>query len=412
MADEILERYANASHPELYEQLMAGDPEQVEGLAAHWHTAHDTVSGLAGALRRDLDQLMPNWHGTAGHEFQRRVGAVVTFAETLAGELDDIRSGLTTMAAALREAQREAESPEQTDDHDRLLGGVGNGALSGSRFGVPGVIAGGVIGGITGYNQDEKEKEAARQRTIQLVVELAAEYRITEQSKLVPDLIGPPEGLPTGSPDTRVAPVAGPRVTAPTQVSELDASGTGPDLARTSPTQTGDGPGTASKSDLEKASTGSLGTGLLGAGGGAPLGAAGTGAASGLAAGAGGAGGAAAAAAAGGAGGAAVAGGGALGTKPSGLSGAAAGRASGPAGGTPDRAATGARRGVTEVTRADRRAATPGSRRDGQDEPREYTTWLTEDEMVWGDDDLAPPSVLGCVPPAPPAPPQRRTQAD
>ncbi|MFF5231795.1 hypothetical protein [Dactylosporangium sp. NPDC000521] len=38
---------------------------------------------------------------------------------------------------------------------------------------------------------------------------------------------------------------------------------------------------------------------------------------------------------------------------------------------------------------------------DGEDT---YDTWLTEDDMVWSDDENAPPSVLGgSVMPAPPA---------
>lgn len=418
MADEILQRYANASHQELYEQLMAGNPEQIEGLAAQWRSAHDTVAGLGDTLRRDLEQLVPVWDSAAGREYQRRVEAVITFAEMLADEFDDIRSGLTTMAEELREAQREAESPEATDDHDKLIAGAGAGALAGARFGVAGAVAGGVIGAFEGFRQDEAEKEAARQRMIQLVVQLSAEYRMTEQTNLTMELIGPPEELPIGSPNDRVTPTAVAPVVAPTPVPELkpsDPDGPGRHVVPPSPASPPPEPGTVPPTPgtidgmpptVEEPH---VGTGLLGAGGGPLLGAAGSSAAGAGLSGLTGAGGLGAAG-----GGIGPALGGITGTHLASPSGTPAGRGLGGVGDTAaDRTgATGARRDAASLsTRNDQRAATRGGQPGVEDEPDEYLTWLTEDEMVWGDEAAAPPSVLGTPPPAPPQQRQQRPEA-
>lgn len=417
MADEILQRYANASHQELYEQLMAGDPEQIEGLAAQWRSAHDTVAGLGDTLRRDLAQLLPVWDSAAGREYQRRIEAVITFAEMLAGEFGDIRSGLTTMAEALREAQREAESPEATDDHDKLIAGAGAGALAGVRFGgVPGAVVGGVIGAFEGFKQDEAEKEAARQRMIQLVVQLSAEYRMTEQTNLTMELTGPPEELPIGSPDDRVTPTAVAPVVAPTPVPELKPSDPdGPGLHVVPPSPVSPPPESGTVSSAPGMIDGTppavdepqVGTGLLGAGSGPLLGAAGTSTAGAGLSGLTGAGGLGAA----GGGISPVPGGGSAGAHVAGLSGAPAGRGlSGVGDAAGDRAgATGARRDTASLSsRNDQRAATRGAQPGAEEEPDEYLTWLTEDEMVWSDEADAPPSVLGT---APPAPPQQRPEA-
>lgn len=416
MADEILQRYENASHQELYEQLMAGDPEQIEGLAALWRTVHDTAAGLADTLRRDLAQLVPVWDSAAGREYERRVAAVVTFTETLAGEFDDLRSGLTTMAEALRDAQREAESPEETDDHDKLISSAGAGALAGARFGVPGVVVGGVIGGITGYNQDEQEKEAARQRMIQLVVQLSAEYRMTEQTNLTMELTGPPEELPIGSPDDRVTPIVSPPVVAPTPVPELNPSepdGPGPHVVPPPPASPAPdsgtvppAPGAPDAEVPEGVGEPPSGTGLLGAGGGALLGAGGSTVGAGGLSGLSGAGGLGAAAA----GGPALGGG--TGAGLAGLNGTAAGRGLGVGDSVHDRAGAGARRDAASLSRSDQRAAARGAGPGAEGETDEYLTWLTEDEMVWGDDAEAPPSVLGTAPPPPPPSQRKRPEGE
>lgn len=409
MPDEILARYENTSHEELYQQLMAGDPEQIDGLAAHWRSIHDTVSGLASALRRDLTALLPSWEGAAGQEYQRRVASVVTFAETLAAEFDEIRSGLTTMAEGLREAQRDAESPEETDDHDGLLGGAGAGALAGSRFGVGGAVVGGVIGGITGYNQDEQEKEAARTRTVQLVAQLAAEYRMTEQTNLSMELVGEPEELPVGSPEARVAPRAVPPVTTPTPVADLDGHPVDRPPAQVTPSPVDVGPDAGNgPHDLDGSDPDGSGTQLLGVGDGPLTGAGGTAGSGGLGALAAGGG------TAGGGLGAGFAGGG-VGARPvgTGLSGTSSGGRAGGLGGAGDvgrdRAATGTQRGGSTSTRSDQRAATRGAGPGAEGETDEYLTWLTEDEMVWGEEDDAPPSVLGATPAPTATPPAAPT---
>ncbi|MEE3919422.1 hypothetical protein V2I01_17145 [Micromonospora sp. BRA006-A] len=77
-----------------------------------------------------------------------------------------IRQGLDMMSSELRAAQSKAESPEKTDDNDKLLSGAGKGFLIG---GAPGAV----IGGIVGHQQDKAEQEKAHQRMVQVVAKLS-----------------------------------------------------------------------------------------------------------------------------------------------------------------------------------------------------------------------------------------------
>jgi len=413
MPDEILERYQNLSHQELYDMLLAGTPSQVDELVTSWSSMRDTAQALADTLRADLERLNGSWDSAAGREYQYRVGLIATYAETLSREFDSIQSGLSSMSSALAAAQREAESPEETDDMDQTVSGAARGAAYGSVLGPIGTLGGGIIGGVMGHNQDEAEREAARQRMVALVAGLAAQYAVTDASTWPATVPPPPTDLPTGDPTTTVVPTATPTTTDVSQAPTIGVSTR--DGTTTDPTVTvHSGPSVnpdAASPTLDEATAEPAATELLGAGGGTLTGA--TSATGGLtlgagagAAGAPGLGGAGAAAAGLGAGAAAAGG---LG-RGSSLTGASSGHLLGqPGDGRAGGQGAGPRSATVSTTSnagASRRAA-PGTAVPGDDdEPNEHLTWLTEDEMVWGGDEATPPPVLGQSPAADAAPDQ------
>ena len=63
---EYTGRYAGMSHRALYEAVRAGDPAQVDGLAAQWRSIGETTRRLADELTRDLGALARGWQGAAG----------------------------------------------------------------------------------------------------------------------------------------------------------------------------------------------------------------------------------------------------------------------------------------------------------------------------------------------------------
>ncbi|GLY22023.1 WXG100 family type VII secretion target [Micromonospora sp. NBRC 101691] len=234
MSDEYVQRYQPVSHEQLYQGVQAGDAEQIDTLAAAWSSMKDTVDGLGRALREDLDALDRTWTGDAGDEFQRRVGLVVQYSTSLAGGMSSVHEGLSLMSGPLRTAQREAESPDETDDHDKTISGAAKGALLGP--------VGAVIGGIAGHQQDQEEKEKAHRRMVKVVAELAASYDLSTFDRWSPPA-PPPVDTPGGVSETSNTPRGGPGATTPAR-----APGTG------SPGHTGtsraDGPRPVGNGDL------------------------------------------------------------------------------------------------------------------------------------------------------------------
>src|SRR5690554_4377483 len=151
MADEYYARYAGLSHHDLYYQLRAGDPGQVENLASAWRSLAVSVDELAADLDRDLDGLRSSWTGSASDEFDHRVRLVSGFARELSEEFTRTQRSLSLMAGPLRGAQARAEHPDETDDHDKLLRGIAIGAVAG-----PG---GALVGGLFGHQLDKEEKQ-------------------------------------------------------------------------------------------------------------------------------------------------------------------------------------------------------------------------------------------------------------
>ncbi|KKK04527.1 WXG100 family type VII secretion target [Micromonospora sp. HK10] len=413
---EYTQRYEHVSHKELYQAVNAGDPTQIDALSAQWSSMKDTLDGLGRDLRHDLEALGKTWTGAASHEFQQRLSLVATYSGNLAEGMAGVRQGLDMMATELRTAQGKAESPEETDDNDKMLSGATKGFL------VAGVT-GAVIGGVVGHKQDEAEQEKAHQRMVKVVADLAEGYDFSAYGRIVvpdePDKRLPGHSDPPGS-SLKDGPSVGTPHSGPT-------SGTfGPGASATATTSgvhhTAPGSGTPGSGGPGN------GTGTGGVGGPGTVGTVGTVDPTGTSLA-----GAAPLTTTGpttGLPGSTIAGASTTvptggGTSPFGLSGgvvgtgALAGSTGGAAasrpGGLEARAAAGNGRlagGRSMVVDADGRGngakAGSGGRpplagrngvlgRQGQhdDDSDERFTWLTEDEMVWGDGRSAAPPVLG-----------------
>ncbi|MCW3839952.1 WXG100 family type VII secretion target [Micromonospora yasonensis] len=405
---EYTQRYEPVSHKELYQGITAGDPKQIDGLSAQWSSLKDTLDGLGRDLAKDLDALAKTWSGDAAREFHQRLNLVVDYSGNLAEGMAGIKQALGMMATELRTAQSKAESPEETDDNDKLVDGAVKGFLMGGA-------AGAVIGGFVGHKQDEAEQEKAHQRMVQVVANLAEGYDFSAYGRIVvpdePDdrlpgqtdktgptlgngpSVGTPSAGPTsgtfGSTSTATATTSGVHHTGPTSGTVGTGPGTttgtggpgtigsigvtdpaGTSLAGAAPPLTSPGPttgltGLSSASSTVPTSGGNSFFGVPGVGTGSLAGS--TGGVSG---------------------------------RPGGLenrSAAGTGRLAGGRGAVVD--AEGRSNGGKG---AGARSAMPGrngvlgkhGQRD-EDETDEHLTWLTEDEMVWGDGRSAPPSVLG-----------------
>jgi uncharacterized protein YukE len=421
MSDEYVQRYQQVSHEELYSGVQAGDAEQIETLASKWSSLKTTLDGLSQALRDDLDALGRTWTGAAGEEFQRRLDLVVEYSNSLATGMGGVHEGLTLMAGPLRTAQKQAESPDETDDHDQALKGAAKGAILGP--------AGALVGGFLGHQQDKEEQEKAHQRMVQVVAELAATYDLSAYDRWTPPPAPHPETPETVSQTSSTA-RNGPGATPPTGAPDSGPSariGTAKVVAPQSPKQgpvvRHDRPAPDSTTTNRSRTDATAVDGSVAPGTGTSL--AGVALLAGWAAGAGGM----VATAAGGTGSgnglfpnqstATPLGTGALAGSPNSGAGTTA-RPGGSGAGPDGRSATGAGRaeaGSRQGTASAGERSSAGGRsaagRSGvgapgrpgvlggsqgqldEDESDDRLTWLTEDDMVWQGDGNAAPPVLG-----------------
>ncbi|MFE9190716.1 WXG100 family type VII secretion target [Micromonospora sp. NPDC007208] len=425
---EYTQRYQGSSHQQLYDGLMAGKPEQIEGVATQWAELKGILDGLGRELSGDLDKLGNTWTGSAGREFHRRLSLIVAHTDALGEGMAGIKQGLTMMADHLRAAHKQAESPEETDDNDKAIGGAIKG---GAAFGLTGLI----VGGIAGHQQDKAEQEKAHQRMVNLVADLASSYDISAYDRVVDPPPPDPDTPSTTSKDSTtpqsvsaIARVSGgpttgtdtgrtgdATISTPDRVAQLPDGGSNPDEVGSG---TGGNPAVVTGPTGAGSDPANLGTSLAGADplvGGALLG----GGAAGLV-GLSGPGGVPAASNTGpgllyGAPGGAPAGGvlrsGAL----AGSGNAAPTSARPTAAGTApaeSRAASGVGRSIDGQRGGSggRAAVAGGNARPGSggrpgvlggrgaaqdDDSDERLTWLTEDEMVWQGDEKPAPPVLG-----------------
>ncbi|MFI6267940.1 WXG100 family type VII secretion target [Micromonospora zamorensis] len=188
------QRYEGSSHQELYDGVMAGQPEQIEGVAAQWAELKGILDGLSRELSGDLEKLGNTWTGSAGREFHRRLSLIVTHSDALSDGMSGVKQGLTMMAEHLRTARKQAESPEETDDNDKALSGAAKGAIT---FGLPGAV----VMGLAGHQQDKEEQEKAHQRMVKLVAKLADGYEISAYDRVVDPPLPDPETPDTVSKD-------------------------------------------------------------------------------------------------------------------------------------------------------------------------------------------------------------------
>ncbi|MEV1156687.1 WXG100 family type VII secretion target [Micromonospora chokoriensis] len=422
---DYTQRYQGNTHQQLYDGVMAGQPEQIEGVAAQWAELKGIMDGLGRELNGDLEKLSNTWTGSAGREFNRRLSLIVAHSDALGDGMAGIKQGLTMMADHLRTARKQAESPEETDDNDKAISGAVKGAAT---FGLPGAV----VMGIVGHQQDKQEQEKAHQRMVNLVAELADGYEISAYDRVVDPPLPHPD-TPDAARKDPTSPQAVPTVAkANAGPSSTDVSARTGDATIARPDRAAQPPGVGDASVPGQHGTGTGGApavvgGPIGAGsdsdsrstslaGADPLvggalvagGAAGLVALSGpstatLAAGSGpgllfgGQGGTPA--------------GGVLRTATLAGSGSTPTPSARPAGGaTPaeSRAASGIGRSI-DGQRGGRAATAGGSSRPGggnsgvlggrgrpqDDDSDERLTWLTEDEMVWRDGGDAAPPVLG-----------------
>ncbi|MFD2763615.1 WXG100 family type VII secretion target [Micromonospora eburnea] len=418
---EYTSRYAHVSHKELYQGVTAGDPKQIDGLGAQWSSLKDTLEGLSRDLTGDLDALAKTWTGDAAREFHQRLNLVVDYSGNLAHGMAGIRQALDMMATELRTAQSKAESPEETDDNDKLISGAGKGFLVGG-------LTGAVIGGIVGHEQDKAEQEKAHQRMVQVVANLAEGYDFSAYGRVVipeppdrrlpghsdpsdptlrngPSVATPSSGPTSGTPGLipgATATTSGVHHTAPGSGTVVGAGPGGPGTGSPGMGNPGTGnPGTigsvgvvepagTSLAGAAPVTTGPAVTGLTSIGGttatvspgGGPYGPLGV---------------------VGGTGSLASAG-----VPTAGRPGAMSGLENRAAAGTGRLAAgrgivvetdggksNGGRGTNARPAMAGRNGVLGGRGQHAEDESEERLTWLTEDEMVWGDGRSAPPPVLG-----------------
>jgi hypothetical protein len=388
VTDDYQAKYGALSHDQLYRQLMSGDPDQVEAIAAKLSSLRNTLGGLQHSLHTDLTGLAKGWSSTSGTEYQRRLDLIGTFTLSLHDDLESMHTTLTNWAAVLREAKKHAENPADTDDSDKTVSGAAKGAAVGSVFGPAGTVTGGVIGGLMGHDQDEEEKQKAHDRMIALVAGLAAGYVTAD--RMPPTISEPDPDTPSTSTTPLTFDQQGGTTHKPGTVGSTH-DGTVPGQPKTDPTSTEDVAslaGTGAQAGGVGADGLSLG-GLAGGGGGQLL-TPGTVAATGLgiaAAGLGylGAGGGTIPLAGAGLASASTSGGGV--GRPNNLF-------SGVRGGGVDEGALGINRGSGTGT-----GGAAGRQQGTGEDDEEHSTWLTEDEMVWGDDQPNAPAVLGVEPP-------------
>jgi uncharacterized protein YukE len=381
VADQNHDIYATHSHRELYDQLMAGKPDQVDGHAATLRRLHETLDGLSRTLSTDLQELGNAWSSSSGQEYTSRIGAITTYSSAISQNFSTLSTNLSAMASDLRTAQKQAQSPDKTDGNSNM---VKDAAIGGAVFGVPGAV----IGGIFGHNQDEEAKQKAQEQMARLVANLAGQYQA--HNDRAPQPAPQPVNLPGGGSGGQATPHGGP--------GGVGARGyAGPAGGGSHTTQSGGGD-LSGLTPVAPVSPLGSGSSLLGASG-ALLGSA-----------------VLSGAALDSLRGSAPTGGGATST---GLDRAAGGGVIGGDEGDPHRSGTGVQAakggrptgGPAEDEASIRnragmgtgnanRAAIAGRSDAIDDEPDEHLTWLVEDEMVWGGDAPAPPAVLGVDTPA------------
>jgi hypothetical protein len=395
--------YQNMTHEQLYAAIKAGDPDQVDTRVAAWKTVADSTQQISTDLAKSLAALLKVWDSPAGREYQRRVALIGTFASSLSTDQRQTKSQLETLSANLKEAKSKLESPASVDDHDKTIKYAAAGAS------VPGLnVPGAIVGGAWGFIKDNQEKDASRERMVQVITTLAGHYTVVEASISDPTPADPE--LPKTGGTKTVTVKSGPKTT---PVRTVDRTGTITDnKSKTTPdpidvrqidqtVQIGQNIPTSDPSSTQPTTallsndgtiTTAAAAGAAGAGalmlqqtpltsptaGGVSAAGLGTGVPAG--------------------GVLASAGYGATTRTSAGTTGTAGRVAEASASGSGTGSGSG--QGTNATVRSGRaegagRAAGARTGSESDEDQDEYTSWLTEDEMVWGDDHNLPSSVIG-----------------
>ncbi|HEY3505159.1 MAG TPA: hypothetical protein VGN37_20530 [Actinocatenispora sp.] len=331
--------YRGYSHEQLIAMLDAAKPEVVQDTyATRWQQVAGAIADLAVAL--DATILHGDWSGPAAEEFKRRLTATATCARDAGTTTGDVASGLGYLANDIAAAQR------KMPDHP------GTTPLSANTG------AEDVVGSSGGYvNSLHAQKKAADQAE-QVMTDLGGQMHDTATYWFPESMPAKPADLPSTPGGHGVilhTSHAGPGVSGVPGTRDVSATNTpGPPGTPVHPVRV-DMPPTAPGTDLAGSgaplSVPGAPSGAAGLVGGVPVGQVGAGTA-----------------------------------QPPLAGGLAAGRPltqpalSGPAGEQPA-----ARSGGPLLGRSSGRRA---------DDPDEYSTWLTEDDMVWRDTSEAPPSII------------------
>jgi uncharacterized protein YukE len=187
-------RYQGKSHQELYNLLHAGQNGQVLGLSTRWGRMRESAQDLTSTLQQDLSKLTNSWTGEAALEFHRRITSIVQFTSWVADEFDQISNATGIMGAQLEDAKSRAEPPHDSNDH--MISNAATNAATFSILGPAGSTVGGILGAFQGHQQDEEERQRAHQRMVNLVADLAADYDRNAEVSFSTDLPSPPPELP------------------------------------------------------------------------------------------------------------------------------------------------------------------------------------------------------------------------
>ncbi len=188
---DYVSRYRHYSHRDLFSFVTPVDAGSVSLASSLWARVESDLTNLSQDLTRDMEQLMSTWQGSAGAEYADRIGTVTAFSVMLTQDAKAIGDGLDDLAIpmvnAIRDAQ--ADNPANYEGHHHAIQLAATGALTGNPL-----IAAGA--GLFGLKQDNDEADRAQQRMVQVVSTLAAAYDVTTQRTWPTSIASEPSGLP------------------------------------------------------------------------------------------------------------------------------------------------------------------------------------------------------------------------
>jgi hypothetical protein len=385
------------------EVLVYGRTEVIGELEGDWQTVFRRGGEVARELRQAAASL-GSWHGAAGEVYRQRLTDLAARVDQVEADCGAIVPALAAARQSLATAQEAMPVPSEAVDNLAWARMKGDGAPLGSGFFMAAAqrtVAGGVTdlgAGLSDEVRDWFTNEEAKARQVHATVNGAyeeADANAPKPAAATPgirvDATDPAFGAGPGGAggrgvgvggasgaDVGRMPSAGPAAGAPSSGDGVQGlrPGSGADIGGEAVATPAGGPHGATSGSMMPSGGGLSGLGAFGGVGAAGAGTSGSGVV-GVAAGGTGALGAGLGTAVSPAfGGVPLPPGGSGAARPGARSGGAAAKGAGPLGGMPGLVGSAAQRSAR-----------------GEDADR--STWLLEDEDVWGTDSGAPPSVLG-----------------